>query len=94
MRVTTATNDDTDKYTDLQMNQTQSIPEFNANRMEVGGSSRTQMKTDKGGYSPRANPKAKKSTKEQEPKQIETPVFDVDNNLDGYVEATDVFDNL
>jgi len=89
MRVTTATNDDTDKYTDLQMNQTQSIPEFNANRMEVGGSSKTQMK-DKGGYSPRVNPKAKKSTKEPEPKQKETPEFDVDNQPDGYVDSSDV----
>lgn len=83
MRVRSATPEEINKYTEQQINQTQSIPDFNENTFEVKGSTNSAVNTDRDKNVKKHNTgKGKNNSANNKAKNISSNNIDNDSTID------------
>jgi len=83
MRVRSATPEEINKYTEQQINQTQSIPDFNENTFEVKGSTNSAVNTDRDKNVKKHNTgKGKNNSANNKAKNISSNTIDNDSTID------------
>ena len=98
MRVRSATSDEVNKYTEQQINQTQSIPDFNENTFEVKGSTNIAVNDNRDKNVKKHNAGKSKNTSNNKSKNISSNNIDNDSTIDdlneNHTNSSDVLDRF